>query len=120
MHCDFFIVTTFYFLNCRSAELAYTLSHVRIENSVPSFQVPPVSIRFLMMMTDDFPLGKLVSPRKVSEHLVFLPSMLTVFNSGFPASGKIMETWKMKKLFPDLEKSWNLKKVQKTWKNHGI
>ena len=33
-----------------------------------------------------------------------------------------METWKMKKkkLFPDLEKSWNLKKVQKAWKNYGI
>ncbi len=22
--------------------------------------------------------------------------------------------------FPDLEKSWNLKKRQKSWKNHGI
>ena len=25
-----------------------------------------------------------------------------------------------KKLFPNLEKSWNWKKVPKTWKNHGI
>ncbi len=51
--------------------------------------------------------------------------------TGFPASGKIMETWKMKKTFSrpgkvmefgkspkNLEKSWNLKKS--TWKNHGI
>ncbi len=51
--------------------------------------------------------------------------------STFPASGKIMETWKMKKTFSrpgkimefgkspkNLEKSWNLKKS--TWKNHGF
>ena len=51
--------------------------------------------------------------------------------TGFPASGKIMETWEMKKTFSrpgkimefekspkNLEKSWNLEKS--TWKNHGI
>ncbi len=55
---------------------------------------------------------------------------VNAFNqTGFPASGKIMETWKMEHTFSrpgkimefekspkDLEKSWNLKKS--TWKNH--
>ena len=62
---------------------------------------------------------------------IHVSAKLNKHETGFPASGKIMETWKMKKTFSrpgkimefekspkNLEKSWNLKKS--TWKNHGI
>ncbi len=63
--------------------------------------------------------------------LYFIYSSVEDLIAGFPASGKIMETLKMKKTFSgpgkimefekspkNLEKSWNFEKS--TWKNHGI
>ena len=47
--------------------------------------------------------------------------MIEVSAAGFPTAWKIMENLENeKKHFPDLEKSWNLTKRPKSWKNHGI
>ena len=41
-------------------------------------------------------------------------------DAGFPQSLEIMENLEIIKKIPCMEKSWNLKKPEYSWKNHGI
>ncbi len=64
---------------------------------------------------------KIIFRRLIEDYSIYYHCKIKISSSGFPAAWKIMENLENENgIFQTWEKSWNLKKRPKSWKNHGI